>query len=378
MNLDFAAALATLNTEAGGDAAFALANAARAPGDYLFAQLLPEVNMFSYSVESSNMTVRSTMAGLVAMDSPYPPGGMVEVSSFLEKSAKIGNEVALNEQTLRTLQDMVIRLALAGQPTNEVAAREALNFLDKVIIQPHLDTAEFLRSEALVFGEIDWTFNKKQLLVNYGVPAANMLTERTGNDAYHGTTSKFWDDIALLRRRVRRVRAFIVHSETIDAARYNLANGMVVSAETDSTITFRRWVRNGDGSYQAGVFSQDASDAVTFIIYDKEAEVLDPADTSRTIVMPFMPRGKILAIGDATNNGYMPGQGSVDENLDPRRLGYTHMAPTTEGGGRPGRWAQLYVPQHSPYQLNGRGATNLLPVIERPDMIAVASTEMPS
>lgn len=379
MNLDFAAALEELNAAAdGGNAAFALANAARAPGDYLFATLLPEMNMFGYSVRSATMTIRATMAGLVGMDSPYPPGGAVEVSTFLEESAKIGNEVTLNEQTLRLLQDMVIRMALANEPTNEVAAREALNFLDKVIIQPHLDTAEYLRSEALVMGAINWTFNKKTLAVNYGVPAANMLTARTGNDAYHGSTSKFWDDIRLLRRRVKRVRAFIAHSETIDEARYNVVNGMQVVAEGAGSITFQRWVRNGAGEYQAGIPSQDATDRVTFILYDKEAEILDVTNPGQTVVVPFMPRGKILAIGDATNDGYVPGQGATDENTDPRRLGYTHIAPTTEGGGRPGRWAQLYVPQDAPWSLSGRGASNLLPVVERPDMVAVATTDMPA
>lgn len=379
MNLDFAAALETLNSEdAGGNAAFSFANAARAPGDYLFNTLLPEIPMYSYSVQSATMTIRSTMAGLVAMDSPYPPGGAAELSTFLEKSAKIGNEVSLNEQTLRTLQDMVMRLFAAGQPTSQVAANEALNFLDKIVVQPHLDTAEFLRSEALVYGQIDWTFNKKNLVVNYGVPSANFLTARTGNDAYAGSASKFWEDIYLLRRRLKRVRAFIAHSETIDAARYNLVNGMQVVAEGNGTISFQRWMRDATGAFLPGQPSSDAGDRVTFILYDKEAEILDLSNPGGTVVIPFMPRGKILAIGDAANNGYVPGMGSTDQNLDNRRLGYTHIAPTVEGGGRPGRWAQLYVPQDAPYQLNGRGATNLLPVLERPDMVAVATTEMPA
>lgn len=380
MNLDFAAALEELNrtAPAGMTAAFQLANEARAPGDYLFNTLLPEINMFGYSVRAGNMTVRSTMAGLVGMDSPYPPGGMVELSTFLEESAKVGIEVPMNEQTLRTLQDMVMRMFANGQATTDVAQREALNFLDKIIIQPLLDTAEYLRSEALVYGAIDWTFNQKRLQVNYGVPAANMLTARTGNDAYHGSASKFWDDIRLLRRRVRRVRAIIAHPDTIDEARYNVVNGMQVVAEGDGTITFQRFVRNAAGEFLPGQPSQDAADRVTFVTYDKEAEVLDPANPGQTLVIPFMPRGKLLAIGDAQNDAYVPGQGSTDTNVDPRRLGYTHIAPTTEGGGRPGRWAQLYTPQDAPYQLNGRGAENLLPVLERPDMVAVATTEMPA
>lgn len=379
MNLDFAAAIETLNREsATGDAAFDLANAARAPGDYLFETLLPEVPMPDYSVSSSNMTVRATMAGLVGMDSPYPPGGVVEMSTFLEQTAKIAVEVGLNEQTLRTIQNVVMRLLAGGQPTNEVAAREALNFLAKVIVQPMLDTAEWLRGEVLQTGQINWSYGPRSLVVDYGVPAGNFLPLRTivGDTYYGGTASVFWDDIRLLRRSVRRVRAFLAHPDTIDMARYNPANGMATIAENDGTITFRRFARDSAGTTLPGQFSLDAGETVTFITYDKEAEILDLANPGGTLIVPFMSTGKIVAIGDVTNDGYRPGMGSVDENLDPRRLGYTHVAPTVEGGGRTGRWSQLYVPQHAPWELHGRGAMNLLPVLERPDAIAVASTEM--
>lgn len=380
MNLDFAAAIEALNREApSGDAAFEVANAARPAGDYFFASLLPEVPMTGYTVRSSNMTVRATMAGLVGMDSPYPPGGAVELSSFLEDSAKIGNEVALNEQMLRQIQQLAMTLFMQGQPTNEVAAREALNFLDRIIIQPHLDTAEFLRSQALVEGKIDWTYNKKKLLVDYGVPTANFLTARTGNDGYGGSASKFWADMYLLSARLKgRVRLYALHSETAQMILSNPVNGLVQTGGGvgQGTISFRRWARNSSGAETPGVFSPDARDSVTFVLVDREAEILDPANPGSTIKIPFMTRGKILAIGDVQNDAYVPGQGSVEENLDPKRLGYTHIAPTVEGGGRPGRWAQLYVPQHSPWQLNGRGASNLLPVVERPDGIAVATTDM--
>lgn len=378
MNLDFAAALDDLNRATpGGDAAFTLANGARTPADYLFNTVLPDVNMFGYAVSSSNMTVRSTMAGLVGMDSPYPPGGVVEISTFMEQTAKIANHVKLNEQTLRLLQEMVVRMAMAGQPTNEVAANEALNFMEKVIIQPHLDTAEWLRSEALNFGRIDWNFNQKRLLVDYGVPAANFLPARTGTDYYGGTTSRFWQDIYLLQQRLKgRVRAFIAHPDTIQMALYNEANGAIQVGGNGNLIQIRRWARTAAGDTVPGTFSPDARDTVTFVLYDREAEILDLANPGGTIVMPFQPRGKILAIGNVQNTGYVPGQGSQDQNLDPQRLGYTHIAPTVEGGGRIGRWAQMFVPENAPWELHGRAATNLLPVIEREDGIAVATTNM--
>lgn len=374
MFLNFNEAIASL----GEGAAFTVANTARPMGDYLFNTLLPEQNRPSYSVESGTMTVRATMAGLVAMDSPYPPSGMVEASTFNENTAKIGNEVVLSEQALRHLQDYMLRAGLNANTSIETLAEEALNFLNKVVIQPHLDTMEWLRGQALVHGAIDWTFGQKRLLVDYGIPTANLLAARAGADGYGGATSQFWADLRLLRRRLKgNIRAIIAHSETIDMIRYNDANGLYVVGEQGSAITFRRWARNNAGATQPGVASADASDTVTMIAYDKEGEMLNPADPSTTVVIPFMPRGKLLAVGNNTRNGYTPGQGSVDEDPDAARsLGYTHIAPTVEGGGRQGRWAELFTPERQPYQLNGRGVTNGLPVIEAPDKVAVATTEM--
>lgn len=379
MNLDFAAAIATLNRESDiGDAAFEVANDARSPGDYLFAQILPEINMPDYAVHSGNMTVRATMAGLVGMDSPYPTGGLVEMSTFLEQTAKIAIEVGLTEQALRSIQNFVMRLMAQGQPTNEVAVNEALNFLNLVIIQPLLDTNEWLRGQVLQHGQINWNFNKRSLVVDYGVPAANFLATRTvaANTYYGGTASKFWDDIRSLRKQVGRVRAFIAHPDTIDMARFNPANGMATIAEGENTVTFRRFARDAGGAVDPRQFSLDASEQVTFITYAKEAEILDLANPGQSLIVPFLSTGKVIAIGDVSNNGYQPGMGSQDTNLDPRRLGYTHIAPTVEGGGRTGRWAQLYVPENAPWSLRGRAAENVLPVLEAPNSIAVATTEM--
>src|SRR5215207_2270070 len=101
MFFSFLAALATL----GVDAAFRLINQARPSNAYLFASILPERPMRSYEVKNGAMTVRSTMAGLVGMDSPFPPSGVVDASTFLERSAKIANQVVMTEESLRTLQE---------------------------------------------------------------------------------------------------------------------------------------------------------------------------------------------------------------------------------------------------------------------------------
>src|SRR6185436_2771739 len=108
----------------------------------------------------ANMIVRTTMAGLVGMDSPYPPGGTVELSSFLENSAKIATTNTLTEGALRQLQAMMRQMQFDGTLSNDFLAQEALNFLQKVVIQALMDTDEWLRGQALVYGLLNWTFNK--------------------------------------------------------------------------------------------------------------------------------------------------------------------------------------------------------------------------
>jgi hypothetical protein len=366
MWLNFVAVIAAL----GANAVFRIANVARPPGDYLFATLLPERNLFTYNVEAGGMTVRGTMPGLVGMDSPYPPGGYIDMSTFFERTAKIANHVALSEQALRTLQEMVMRLGINRAPTNDVIQRDVLNFLDKVVLQPHLDRMEWLRGQALL-GSISWEFAGKSLSINYGLPPGNVLTPRTGNDAYGGSTSKLWEDIAALRKALRyRQRALIATTATIDKIRFNTINSLVAISEVNGVFTFRRINTNGQ-------FTADAGDVFSIIAYDKEGEVIDPANPAGpTIKVPFFPDGKLLAIGENTQAGYVPGMGSTQPAEDAVELGYTHIAPTTEGGGQPGRWAQLFTPEAAPWSLHGRAVTNGLPVITNADKIAVATTDM--
>lgn len=363
MNLNFAAALAAL----GVGAAFRIANEARVAGSYLFQTFLPERKKFTYNVTAGNMTVRTTMAGLVGMDSPYPPGGLVELTTFLENTAKIAIETPMTEQAQRELQDMLLRLGLRGDSNTEAHAREALNFLDKVIVQALIDVTEWLRGQALL-DQLNWTFGGKTLQVTYGVPTLHKIT-RAGADGYGGTTSKFWTDLRTLRSKLKgNVRAIVAHSETIDMIRYNTANNLAAVSDVGGVFRFRKLNANGQ-------FTADAADVVEMIAYDLEAEILDLANPGATTVIPFMPRGKILGIGQNTRSGYQVGAGSTPDPLDAQALGYTHLAPTVEGGV-PGRWAQMFTPENQPWQLRARGAQNVLPVVENPEKIVVLTTDM--
>lgn len=366
MELNFIEAITAL----GPRAAFRIANATRPPTNYLFNTLLPEMNKPSYYVDSGNMTVRSTMAGLVGMDSPYPPGGVVEVSTFLEQSAKMAIDVALTEGALRQIQEMLAQVMMNGGSSQEALSQEALNFLNKVILQALMDRAEWLRGQALITGAIDWTFNKKNLSVDYGIPTANFLTARTSNDAYNGNTSKFWTDVRAAQRLLRyNVRAVIAHSDTINAIVDNTANNALIVNQSVGGMTIRRY-KDVEGNT---VPSADTRDSITLIAYDEEGEIFDPTDPSSTITVPFMTTGKLLFIGNNNRSGYRVGQGSTDDPTEDLALGYFHLAPTVEGGA-PGRWARLYTPQDEPWQLRGQGVMNALPVIEAPKKIVVATS----
>jgi len=377
MILNFAAALRQLTRQA----LWRLANEARPETEYLFARLLPEVRSASYTAESGNMTVRTTMAGLVGTDSVYPPGGVVVADTFREGTAKIAIEVPLGEMTLRQIQQMLLnqaaQAALGGNAGSKIdLAEEALNFQEKVVLQAIRDTMEYLRGEALTTFAIDWTFNRKRLQVNYGAPAGHLMTNRTGTAAYGGSASAFWTDMRAARSLLRNQTGivFVTHPDTLDVVLANTANSLAMVAQDAGGVTVRRYISiNGQNT-----FSDDARDTVRIVTYDREGEILDPSTPGATIRVPFLSRGKILAVAPVGDTGYRVGQGATPAADNATALGYTHVGPTMEGDGELGIWSEMYTPQNAPWALHGRGAANVLPIIEQPKKLVVLSTDMPA
>ena len=357
----------------GPNAAFKYINQARPDSSYLFATILPEEQKETYHIDSGFMTVRTTMAGLAGMSSPYAPGGIVEVSTFLEKSSKITIEVALEEEAIRAVQTMMQRFAIEGGSTNGVdnglirMADEAFNFYNKLVVQAHTDTAEWLRGQALRKGKIDWTYNGMRLLIDYGVPATFLPAQRTGSQAYDQSGSMFWTDhYAAIGALLYNVRCVIMHVTTFLKISQNPANNfnIINSARTpDGTTvyTVQRYVAKGAANL---VISNDFRDTVQFIVYDLEGEVLDPLNPTKTMRVPFCTPGDILYIANNNRSGYRVGEGSTPDPLRDQAIGYTHIAPTVEGGGKPGRWGDLFIPEKQPWSLHGRGVCNMLPVRE--------------
>jgi hypothetical protein len=94
--------------------------------------------------------------------------------------------------------------------------------------------------------------------------------------------------------------------------------------------------------------------------------------------VPFHVKTKLVAVGAGVNTGYVVGAGSRQPQA--YELGYTHLAPTVEASGAPGRWARVYTPEQRPWQLVGEAVQNVLPVIDAhaADRIVIASSALSS
>lgn len=364
MNFSIREALRTLKP--GSD--FRIVNEARPGGRYIFNAILPERNRPEWEAKDGSMKVITTAAGLVGMDSAYPKGGAIKVETFSEKLAKIAISNQMDEKTLRELHGYVQAVANRNGNTKAAIVENILNYYDKIVVQALMDRTEWLRSMALCTGALDWTFNKKRLLVDYGIPSGNVAAQDTSNDAWGGTASKFWTRVSGIRRALKgNVRVMIAHPDTIDAIRYNAVNSLVVTEEGDGFIAFRKVNSNGD-------FTKDQSDIVRLLSYGMEIETLSLTTPGETIKTPIMPRGILLGIGSNPQSGYEVGAGSTDDVTD--TLGYTHVGPTVEGDFQLGRWGRVFTPEERQWSLEAEGVANLLPVITEPSLLARASTTL--
>lgn len=366
MDLDFQAALDSL----GPDFAARISRETRPPADYHLATILPEQPRTSYSAEAANMTVTPTMAGVTGMDSPYAPVGHVKLSTFLEQSAKITSDITLSEESLRELQAIARQINIDGGNANDRLAEEVLGFTG-VGLQSHNDTAEWLRGQALFNGAISWTYGGREININYGIPAANMLPTRTGNAAYDKPGSVFWADMRKAMELVRfNAGQIVVRVDDLMAIMAQDANKIEQVSRNGNLFSIRRLVGDNDRP------STDSRDAVQIYAYGLEGSIIDPNNPKALINVPFVPKGKIGIFGRAARPAYRVGQGAQVPVTDSLALGYYHLAPTVEGGGRPGRWSRVDVPQERPWQLRWQGVGNEIPVIEAPDKIVHLSSEI--
>lgn len=376
-DINFAAALATLRQQGGGaDPAFRIINGARTPADYLWAQFLPPRLRNSYDVKAGALKIVPTMAGLTGADSPYAPGGIMDVATFLGSTAKITQTHTLTEMFMRDLHQF-LQATNSDTQNDETMVRVVLNFVNLLMLQSLLDREEALRGELFTTGQNDWTFNGKNLAVDYGVPSANILTQRTGNDRYGGTTSKFWTDYRAARSILKgQVRAVIAHPDTIDQIVSNDVNKIITTADNFAGPVP---IIKNVGTLATGplIPSPDARDRTTIIGYGKEGSILDPSNPGETIAVPFCSTGRVVVLGDPPPAGFGVDQGATEEQVeDSVELGYSHLGPTVEGKGALGRWAKIYTPEDFDWQLVGKTAENFLPVLTAPSRVVILRTDM--
>lgn len=378
MQLNFAGIIEQLNARLpkSDSFAFKIARASVIPNDYVLNTILPQEERSDYHVDGGTMTITPTMLGLVPMDSPYPPMGAISTTSFFENSAKIGGEMFFPEKMLRDLQAWEKQNAMIGlndgaslssisDSANAARMERVIGFAN-MIVKAHWDTYEWLRGESLSTGAIDWTYNKIPLKVNYNVPAANKPAQRTGNDAYNGSTSKFWTDIRFVHTKLNNPR-FIMNENTWLAIISQTANNIRVVVNEGSNREIVRFVGTTETN------STDVRDRVRFTIYNKSGTIID-AKTGALTAKRFIPDGIIICVGETTFAGYELTQGSVADPDNTLRLGYTHLAPTVEGGGRSGIWSRVYTPENKPMQLMAETAANILPVILNPNKLVILNS----
>lgn len=361
---------------------FEIANGARPANDYLGNKILPNVNMDTYDVSGGSMTIQTTMAGLQGMDSEPTEGGYAESSEYKGNTGKISIRSVLPERMLRQLQQMMLRATAERKDTSELIQETGLNFYNKLIVQAILDREEWLKWQVLMTGKLDWTFNGINLKADYKVPVGNFLPARTGENRYGGTQSKLWTDIYLAYEKLNwEVSAFLVHPTLLrDIMANAIVNQLVFISQNMATGVFqfkRRVSING-----VNEISADPRDTLTLIAYGKEGVVRDMNNLGAIKKVPFLTPGALIAIGKPVDNSniFIIGQGSTPPpDLDsPVRLGYGHVAPTVEGGGRPGRWGKLWVPENEPEKIFARGVDNFLPVLEAEKRLVVGSSELNS
>lgn len=363
-NVDFVNWPAAIEELGGADAVLRIANEARPPASYLLNTFLPEREMPTYRAEDAQLVIRATMAQLTGMDSAYPEGGAMDVGTFSEKIAKLSHKVTLTEQARRTIREMVERFVLQRREESVISAAvitSLLNFINKLLLQPHFDRREWLRGQVLCTGGIDWTSNGIPLVLDYSIPDEHKFPTRLGTDAYGGTTSKWWEDHRKARRLLRGTYTLsLAHQDTVDDIRYNSANELNTLSADNGRYVLQRF----RGSLERA--STNADETMVLVAYNGEGEIRDPNDPSKLIRVPFMERGVVVDIGaGAPDESLLPiGQGSTADP-DARRLeiGYTHVGPTEENNGAMGTWARVYTPENMPMQLVGESVSNSLPVV---------------
>jgi hypothetical protein len=355
---------------------------ARAPllqdADYLGPNFLPTQQRNSYDVKGGNIKVTGTLAPTIPMDTPFPEGGFIGMSTLTGSTAKFGLSVTLPEKTLRDLRGQLdaIQLGRAGAGASKIdlLTRTLINFITEMIVRPHEEQREYMRMQAITEGKIKVTSNRSKIDVDYGIPAGNKLAKRTGTAAYGRNASVFFADMAKARRTVGASLATVMHLNTLEQILLDPTLVVVAEDYSPDRKTRRVSVRKAAGAsvFTPTGFNQDVRSTFDLIGYGKEGQLLDLANPGQTIAIPFINPGRIAVIGDAIRRELLPQAEGTPANA----LGFLHEGPTEEGDGNLGRWSRVYTPESRPMQVRAEGCENVLPVFDAPERVFLLDTEI--
>lgn len=385
MQFNFAEIIAEQNANlpAMDNFAFAMARTRVVPAEYLWNTVLPVMPKASYYVKGSSMRIYPTMTGLVPMDTPYPPMGAMTSEQFFENTTKVGGVMNFPEATLREMREWAASefsriadgsgLDAARTMRKEMLVNAVLR-MSEVMLKGQWDTMEYCRSRALTKNQIDWTYGKINLKVDYGVPAAN-IRSYSGTDSFYNTGSKYWTAMRYVYTRLAAGFTQVMNYQTYLSIINNPANNIVVTNDVRlGNGLSRKTVRYFDRSLTNYV-AVDNRETQDIICYDKSGTVIDKNGALKHL--PFIDDGDIVFIGAEKPEGFEIFDGSTDDPTREYELGYTHLAPTEEGG-QSAIWQRVFTPEDKPYQLQGETASNFLPVIINPNRIVQIHTAMPS
>jgi hypothetical protein len=84
-----------------------------------------------------------------------------------------------------------------------------------------------------------------------------------------------------------------------------------------------------------------------------------------------MKNKRVIVIGELQTSQIELELGGVTDPDNNLSLGYTHVGPSVEGGGRPGIYANIYTLPHKANQLFVDTYVNMLPAILNPKKLII-------
>jgi hypothetical protein len=377
MDINLASVLLTLR----GARIQTLGNTQLPDSQYVFNSLLPDQATPGYKFQGGAIKASGSVASAVPMDTPFPEGGFLGISTLEGNTIKLGLSVTLPEAVQRRVRELLDQLQL-GRVTGSAEAilgNAAINFVQDMIVRPHDDMREYLKARAISEGIVNFKSNGVTINIDYSIPTANKFATRSGTAHYGGTASAFNSDMQLARQKLGyNIRGVLMNMQTLDLILLNEANKLVIQSETVSddgmvrVVQVRRAVKNAEGI--AVGFDQNPNFSYTLTGYARELEMRDLANPNNpTIKVPMMNLGRVAVIGRYLRRDILRARTGNSANDS---LGYYHVGPTEEGKGVLGRWLQVYSPENQQETVIVKGCENSAPAFDAPERVVLLQTDM--